>query len=282
MSTTFELYLAGAGERYLEQAARAARDELVRLEEVLSRFVPHSDIAQINRLKPGEYLRVSAETAECLQLASELSIQTGGAFDIAFRSRRGPGRVGAGVPPLVFDPVEHAVGVQMAGLVLDLGGLGKGYAIDRIIALLGRWKVPSALVHGGQSTVYALGRAPEGGEWKVGLRAPDRPARSFGTLTLSDCAVSGSGQSPAAEHIFDPRTARPASGVRAAWAVAGTAAVADALSTAFMVMNAEEVARFCGRRPDASAILWPAGADESGVRRFGPRAAFTPIGRVGT
>lgn len=258
MACTFELYLVGVDARYARQAAEAAFDELDRLEQLLSRFIPHSDIGRVNTLQPGAAIRVSPETIECLQLAAELHRQTGGAFDIAFRSQP---RVGPDGPsPLVFDPTQSAIGVQRTGVVLDLGALGKGYAVDRVVALLREWKIPAALVHGGQSTVYALGRPPTGDAWRLTLRPPDERGEALGVLALTDEALSGSGQRLHGGHIRDPRTGAPATAHSATWAVAPSAAVSDALSTAFMLLAPAEVAALCGRQRDVSGILLPATA----------------------
>ncbi|MCK4342918.1 MAG: FAD:protein FMN transferase [Phycisphaerae bacterium] len=257
MACTFGLGLVVDDERFARQVARAAFDELDRLEQLLSRFIPHSDIARINGLAPGQSVRVEPDTVECLRLAAQLQADTGGAFDIAFRSRREtPSDATAEtVPPLVFDPTNHSVGVQMAGVVLDLGGLGKGYALDRIADLLREWGIFTALVHSGESTVSALGRPAEGAGWRVGLRNPEQHSETLDTLELSDYALSGSGQLLHGDHIIDPRGERPAAATAAAWALAPTAVVADALSTAFMVMSVQEVEQYCGRQADVSAIL---------------------------
>jgi len=255
MACTFELYLVGVGARYARQAAEAAFEEVDRLEQLLSRFIPHSDIGQINALQPGSAIRVSPETIECLQLAAEVHQQTGGAFDIAFRSQP---RIGPDGPsPLIFDPTQSAIGVQRTGVVLDLGAIGKGYAVDRVAALLREWKIPAALVHSGQSTVYALGRPPTGDAWRLTLRSPDEQGDALGTLALTDEALSGSGQRLHGGHIRDPRTGAPATAYSATWAVASSAAVSDALSTAFMLLTPAEVATVCGRQRDVSGILRP-------------------------
>lgn len=260
MACTFGLHLVSEDARYAQQAARAAFDELDRLEEALSRFIPHSDIARINALTPGQSIRVSIETIECLQLAAQLHTQTNGAFDIAFRSARPDERVPAAESaprPLVFDPVSHAVGVQVPGVVLDLGGLGKGYALDRMGAVLREWSITAAMLHSGQSAVSALGRPPGRAGWRVGLRHPGQQSEILATLDLCDRALSGSGQRLHGRHIIDPRTGHPAGTTRGAWALAATAAVADALSTALMVMSRGEVQALCEQRPDVSAILGP-------------------------
>lgn len=251
MGCSFGLELVMDDERWARHAARAAFDELDRLEQLLSRFIPHSDIARINRLAPGTALRVAPETVECLQLAAALHAATGGAFDVAYRSRP----TEAGIPPLVFDPQVHAVGVQVAGVELDLGGLGKGYALDRVAALLREWGVAAACIHAGQSTVAALGQPAGAAGWRVALRDPDDAERTVATLSLVDQALAGSGQRLHGAHIVDSRTGQPVAAGRAAWAVAPNGAQADALSTAFMVMTEAEIAAYCERHTDVAALV---------------------------
>ena len=267
MACTFGLTIVSPDARYARQAAQAAFDELGRLEGLLSRFVPHSDISRINALSPGQSARVSTETVECLQLASHLHATTHGAFDIAFRSAR-EADTPAGPPPLVFDPRHHAIGVQVAGVQLDLGGLGKGYALDRMVALLREWQITAALAHSGQSTVYALGHPPDLPAWHIGLRNPEEQDKTLDTLTLVDRALAGSGQRLHGQHIIDPRTSRPATSQSAAWALAPTAALADGLSTAFLVLTPPEVDELCGQHPDVSAILRPRTHQDPGVVCF--------------
>lgn len=247
MACTFGVCIATDDAKYARQAAEAAFDEIDRLEQILSRFIPTSEVAEINALRPGESARVGVETIECLQLAARLHAETSGVFNIAFRG------ASRGSPPLVLDPTTRAVGPLVAGVELDLGGLGKGYAVDRVVSLLGEWGISSAAIHSGQSTVFVLGSPG----WRLGLRHPADVSQTIATLTLGDRALSGSGQHLHGRHIVDPRTGRAATAGRAAWAIADSAAEADALSTAFMIMSEAEIAGFCGRRKDVTAILVP-------------------------
>ena len=256
MACTFELQLWGSEKRYCQQAAWAAFDEVDRLEQLLSRFIPYSDIGRINSAQPGQSVPISPETAECLQVAAEVSTATEGAFDIAFRSRavwraanRQPG------PVLAFDPNAHAVYTLTPGVDLNLGAIGKGYAVDRAVAVLREWNITAGLASSGQSTVLTFGRPPEGDAWSLKLRDPQCHETTIGTVALDAGALSGSGQLLHGEHIVDPRTGRPVALGHAAWSIAPTAVVADALSTAFMLMSADEIAALCVRMTGVSAIL---------------------------
>lgn len=266
MACTFGLSVLHAERRYAEQVAQAAFDELVRLEQLLSRFVLNSDIAQLNRLTPGQAIRVSPETLACLQLAAEMYAATEGAFDIAYRSRRQAATVPMG--QLVFDPAAHAVGVTGGRVDLDLGAVGKGYAVDRLVALLREWHVDAALVDSGQSTVYAVGQPPDAVTWTVSLRDPRDQQTVLREVTLHGAALSGSGQALHNGHIIDPRTGVSAAAAIGAWAIAPTAALSDALSTALMILPLDQAAQLCARLPGTRAYLLA--ADETTLRVIDP------------
>jgi len=258
MATTFGLTLAGVNRTYARQAAQAAFAEIDRLELLFSRFVETSEVSQIRALPPGEPLTVSLEISDCLQLAARIFVETGGAFDIAYRTREGAAPAVDAEPLLFYDPDAHAVGVRRAGVELDLGGIGKGYAVDRVVALLrDDWQIRSAMVHGGASTVFALGAPPVADHWEVGLRRPDADSEAppWRAVLLKDVALSGSGQLLHGRHIVDPRHGTPVDASVAAWALAPTAAESDALSTAFMVLEPEAVRAYCEQHPGVGAIL---------------------------
>jgi thiamine biosynthesis lipoprotein len=266
MACTFEVLLAEAEAEYAEQAARATFAGVDRLEQELSRFVPHSDVARINVLKPGQTARVGIEVIECLQLSAQLYEQTGGAFDITFATRatRPPDE-----PQLEFDPRSHSVGVRAEGVQVDLGGIGKGYAVDQMVAILREWSISTAMVHCGQSTVFTLGRPADAEGWSVAIRNPVKHDEELGRVQLTNAALSGSGRELHGEHIIDPRTSRAVSDKHGAWALAPSAALSDALSTAFMVMSPDEVAEYCRRHADTSALLVVAGGERPEMLSLG-------------
>lgn len=266
MACTFDVLLAEAEAGYAEQVARAAFAEIDRLEQELSRFVPHSDVARINALRPGQTARVGIEVIECLKLAAQLSERTGGAFDITFANRATRPR---DEPRLEFDLRGRYVGVRAEGVQVDLGGVGKGYAVDQMVAILREWSISTAMVHCGQSTVFGLGCPASKKGWSVAIRNPVRHDEVLGSVRIANAALSGSGRELHGEHIIDPRTGRAVSDKLGAWALAPSAALSDALSTAFMVMSPDEVAEYCRRHPDTSALLVMAGGETAEMLSFG-------------
>jgi len=128
------------------------------------------------------------------------------------------------------------------------------------------------LIHGGYSSVLALGRPPETKGWPVKLSSPGNRKQTLARLHLQDRAVSGSGLQDG-RRIIDPRTAQPVEGKRDAWACAGNAATADALSTAFMVMSPGQVKHYCLHHLDTLAMIVTKGGEtetqKDKILRFG-------------
>lgn len=263
MATAFSITAEGRDEDELRRAAAAAFREVDHIETILSRFDPGSDVGRIRRLRPGDSLRIGVETVECLRTAEEVGRETGGAFDISFRSavrlEWNVAASGGGFEIRVL-PVPEAVsggGPAPATLDIDLGGIGKGYALEKAAAVLADWGVERALLDAGTSTVLAVGPGPgcDPRGWPAGVGGPWTGAGLPRRVLLRDTALSGSGTEVKGGHIIDPRTGRPAAGHVAAWAAHRSAAAADALSTAFLVMTTAEVEAFCARRPDVWALV---------------------------
>jgi thiamine biosynthesis lipoprotein len=264
MACVWGVGIVGADAKQAEQAARAAFAEIERLEGELSRFVATSDVARINALRAEQAVRVGVDVFDCLELALRVNRETAGAFDVTADS--------AGARPagrIELDRTAMAVRMLADGTVVDLGAIGKGYALDQAAALLRDWGVGAALLHCGQSTVYALGSPPGQPGWTVGVRDPRQPAAVLGQVRLRDAALSGSGRRLHGAHIVDPRTGCPATGADGAWALAPSAALADALSTAFMVLSAAEVSQYCARYAQVAGLVLPAGGGEQRCEHFG-------------
>lgn len=264
MGTIFEVLISGQEITYAVQASQAVFGEIDRLEALFSRFNPTSEVGQINRLRADESLRISLDAFECLRIAERIQRETAGAFDINFRRTRGSSErpefeLTAADSGFRVELRQDFLGRSPAGLDLDLGAIGKGYALDRAASILADWSVERFLIHGGTSTALAAGDAPglnqgENG-WPVGVggtwELPDVPKR----VLLNGRTLSGSGTEVKGRHIRDPRTGRPAEGHLAAWVSHSSAAVSDALSTAFMSMSTKEARRYCEKHSEVGALL---------------------------
>lgn len=272
MATTYEIYIRHEKADYAEGAAHEAFKELDRLEEELSRFITNSDISRINNLKALESVRVGLPAFECIQESQRIYRETDGAFDITIgplyqcwldkekhlknpsRTELNQARYRTGMTLVKLDEQEHTVRVLRDRLHLDLGGVGKGYAVDQIATLLKEWEIDTALIHGGRSSVLAL-EAPEGvAGWPITLSTGGRRTGTLAKVSLCNQALSGSGLQKG-QHILDPRKGEPVQGKAGAWSIAPSAATTDALSTAFMIMQPEEVEAYCRRRTETRALL---------------------------
>jgi thiamine biosynthesis lipoprotein len=275
MNTVFEVFAEHLDQRYAAQAAQAAFDLVDRLESELSRFRPNSDVSRVNHLAAGESTRVGAAALECLTIARHLYDLTAGAFDIS---------IGSGLPSLEVDADEFLVRANSEGVQVDLGGIGKGYAVDLVAELLEEWGLQRAFVHGGFSSVLAL-EAPAGRDgWPLTLSDPAQPSRVMVRLSMRQTALSASGVRKG-DHIVDPRTGEPVRGRVAAWvalprpadaradhdARLAPAAVADALTTAFMMLSVDEIEAVCAAAPGLEAWIMPEAEKpgEAELRHFG-------------
>ena len=290
MATTYEIIMVEEDGEYARQAAAAAFKEVDRLEGELSRFIENSDIARVNNLEANEPLRLGLDAFECLELGCKLYDQTNGAFDITIGSLfscwrdedgnpRTPSqqeleiaREHTGAHLLQLDELEHTVQLSISPVQVDLGGIGKGYAVDKVAELLREWSIEIVLISGGYSSVLALDGPTQTKGWPLTISNPENHKQILTYLHLEGRAISGSGLQKG-QHIIDPRTVQPVKGRLAAWASASDAATADALSTAFMIMSPDEIERYCQSHPDVLALIMLEGEEKEKqkekVLRFG-------------
>ncbi len=271
MATTFEVLIVHEDERYARQAALAAFNEADRLESELSRFIENSDVSRINNLPANQPLTLGLDAFECLKLSSEIYAQTNGAFDITIGSllscwhneqgvertpsseQLNPARQHTGTGLFQLDEEEHTIRLLASPMRIDLGGIGKGYAVDRMAELLREWSIDTALISGGYSSVLALEAPPGTKGWSLTLSNPVDRKQILARPYLRNRALGGSGLQKG-WHIIDPRTAQPVDGKLAAWSSASDAATADALSTAFMIMSPDEIKEYCSHHPGTMAM----------------------------
>jgi thiamine biosynthesis lipoprotein ApbE/Na+-translocating ferredoxin:NAD+ oxidoreductase RnfG subunit len=213
------------------RALEAAFSEVARLERLLSRFLADSELSRVNRLAASGPVAADPELIALLQQSLIYSHLTDGAFDVAARpSQRG------GYRHLHVDTAHATIAFGTPHLQIDLGAIGKGYAIDQAVAVLKRHGIVAALVSFG-STTYGLGSPPGRDHWRTAIRHPAGRDRAVDVIPLRDRALSTSGNYEQGGHIIDPRSGAPAAGAASASVLAPTATASDALSTAAFVLG---------------------------------------------
>ncbi len=262
MATSFEVIIAqeDIDADYASRAAENVFKEIDRLEDELSRFRTGSDVWRLNQLTSGQSLPVSLATWDCLSLAKTVWQETSGAFDITigplmqlWRSDDGSLRIpdpeklvlarqSIGTQHFQLDEAELRVTVHADHMVFDLGAVGKGYALDQSAEILESWSITRAFLNAGDSSLLALSPPPGREAWDITL------AEGTQSLSLRDRALSGSGFQVQGAHLMDPRSLQPIP-VQAhrSYALAPSAALSDALSTAFMILSPEETRLLCQR-----------------------------------
>ncbi len=268
MATYFEILLVEPDVSYARQASQAAFERLDELERELSRFIEGSDIHRINNSQPGTDIPISLDTYTCLEECIEIAGSTEGAFDItigALQKQIAEGQIenfdesleaaleNTGSTWLELDRKQCRVH-RNKPLLLDLGGYGKGYAVDAMAAILEDWELNCALIHGGHSSVRALDPPPGQSGWPVAIKSPNTQIVPHKSLDLANIAWGASGLNEI-PHIIHPHTGQPVTDKTAVWCRTSRAATADALSTAFMVMSVDDIERYCRLHNDIEAIL---------------------------
>jgi thiamine biosynthesis lipoprotein len=294
MGSYFEVRLPAGTPGAVDLACRA----LDLIEELEAQLTVYRDDSEVSRLNATAHLGpVSVEPGlfGLLDLAVALSLETDGAYDVssgalskAWGFVRGPKRVPdsaaladararTGWRHLRLDPQAHTVAYDREGVLINLGSIGKGYAIDRAVdRIRAHWWPTSALVHGGRSSLFALGSPPGqlGGRWEIALRNPFQPEAPLGMLRLRNRGLGTSGAAfqqfevngRVYGHIIDPRVGEPALGPASVTVLAPTAALADALSTAFYLLGPEEAGAYVAKHPEVGVVTVMAGPDERNPR----------------
>lgn len=278
--------IMNAGEHEAIWSASGALDLVTELEEQLSVYRADSEVTHLNATAHASPQPVEPRLFALLQLAQELAAQTDGAFDLTtdplirlWRECRAAVRVPSedevnacladvGMRFVDLAPTAGTLALARAGTSINLGAIGKGYALDRIVEFL---RGPAGtgnedyLLHGGQSSLIAQGKHTGCSGWPVGIGNPLFTDRRLGTIVLRNQAMSTSGSNiqyyrvgdRRYGHILDPRTGWPVDGTLSVTTIAETAARADALSTAFYVMGPEQIEQYCSAHNDVGAIVIP-------------------------
>jgi len=262
MATRFEIALHGAPEATLRAGAEEALAEVTRLEAALGLYRPTSEISHINARAAREPVPISPEVFNLLERCQELNAQTKGAFDITVASLmkcwRFMNDTGAipteeaiaqalectGSHQLQLNPINTTVHLAREGVMLDLGSVGKGYALEQAAAQLQENEFDNFLIHGGTSTVCAAGIQADGAPWRIAIKHPDEGEPPLHLIDLHNESLSVSGiggksfideEGTEQGHVIDPRTGRPTQCARVAAVVCNSATESDAWATALLV-----------------------------------------------
>ena len=285
MGTTYGIQLYGTGRGDLPLVAERAFDEVDRIDRLMSVYKRNSSVSFINRRAGREPVLVEPELFDFLQRCLAFSRQSQGAFDVTVQPLMkvwgffgGPGRLPSerelrnalqtvGYRKLSLDPGRRTVQFLREGMALDLGGIAKGYAVDRVVSLLREYRIESALVSAGGSTVFGLGTPPGKTAWRVRVRdpvSPRDPQKSALAVSLENQCLSISGsyensfvrEGVTYSHIMDPRTGRPVQGLLSVAVVAGSGMEGDALDNALFVMGPEKARSYLKRYPQVQAYYF--------------------------
>jgi thiamine biosynthesis lipoprotein len=254
MNTTFTLRICEPDKAVAHGMARECFEQLDFLESRLSRFIDDSDVSRINRMQAGQTLYLNELTHQCLLAALDAYARTGGLFDITLGSRiehrksadSGP------VPPLTgqltIHPDAPAVTCGAPGREIDLGGIGKGFALDQLRLLLLDWGAEGGLLTAGASSMLAFG--PQA--WPVELTGDIDSER----IVLSNQSLSASGTAIQGSHIIHPggETAMPAEPCRRVWVTAPTATLAEIWSTSLMLLEPGDIPDFIAGEQTLSTV----------------------------
>ena len=260
-----------------DSAIDAVMAEMRRIDELMSHYKPESQLSQINARAAQEPVQVDPELFDLIKLSTHFSEITEGAFDITYASvghlydyphhvKPTEAQIKAALPGvnwrnLLLNAEHHTVRFEHQGMRIDLGGIGKGYAVDRGIAILQARGVQHALVTaGGDSRIMGdrMGRP-----WMIGIRNPDDKQKVVIRIPLTDSAMSTSGDyerffdegGVRYHHIIDPRTGHSASKVRSATIIGPTATETDGMSKTAFVLGPEKALEIINRMPQYDAIF---------------------------
>ena len=263
MGTTVSIGAFGESRDHILHATSRAFSDLTRLERLFSVFIPSSDISRINRRGARDPVMVDPLTADLLRVAKTYHRRTDGAFDVTvermmqwwgFREEAPEvERQEVDLPPVGLVGDEHlhvtednTVWLGKSGVGVDTGGIGVGYAVDRMAAILGQEGINSAFInHSGD--VYGVGHPEDSGGWETVIPHPEEHGGELRSITIRDEALSTSTNSAQRRrrenktvgHILDPRTGKNPERVVSITVVAPTSLMADALSTAAFVRGVE-------------------------------------------
>lgn len=263
MNTWWQIRISGENPAYCAQASQAAFLVTDRIESLMSRFRDDSEISALAKLPPGGRQPLSSSVFDCLALAAKFHEMTHGSFDVCASKHD----VSCDLPRWHLDYSTREFVAEVAPCKLDLGAIAKGFALDRMAEELALWGISKFLLMSSGSSILA-GDPPEGEKgWAVTLGEGEH-ARM---ISFSRLALGTSGFALQPGHIIDPKTGLPSNRYLRTWALATSAAQADALSTAWMNMDSDQIEAFCADSGKVAAcLLFESGKEMhmSGLSKF--------------
>lgn len=235
MATRFDVILRGDDEQHLEAVAVAICEEIQRLDAQLSRFDQRSEIARLNREAIAKFVRVDRELFALLERCERAREVTNGYFDVTQCAA------------LRLEAATNAVHLANPEAAIDLGAIGKGYALDCGREILLRYGVTSGLLQGGTSSILAVGEDA----WPIAVRHPLQPERLVAQLTLTHRGFSCSAVrhvEQAQSDVLNPHTGATIVGNDACYILAASATEAEIYSTALLAMGRDAATSFSGKQ----------------------------------
>lgn len=282
MACEYAIELYGSDAGAFPRIVGEAFDEVDRIDRLMSNYKSDSPLSRINREAARHPVAVDPELFDFIAESMRYLHDSDGAFDItvgplmkAWGFFHGDGRVPSGEElaaarrhvggaHVILNATTRTIAFDEPGVELDLGGIAKGYAVDRVVAMLKRRGIATALISAGGSTIYGLGAPPGRDAWDVTIQDPIDTRKFALVVRLKDRAVSVAGSSEKSfeadgltySHIMDPRTGKPAQGVLSVAVLASTGTAGDALDDAFFVLGPERSREYLNRLRDTEALFF--------------------------
>ena len=282
MACVYAIEAYGSDKEALPRAVEGALDEVDRVDRLMSHYKAESPLSRVNREAARHPVAVEPELFDFIADAMRYNRDSDGAFDItvgplmkAWGFFRGDGRMPSteelaaarrhvGARHVILNDTAKSIGFDDSGVELDLGGIAKGYAVDRVVRLLRERRISAAFISAGGSTIYALGSPPGRDGWDVMIQDPIDPQKIARTVRLKDRALSVAGSSEKSfesggvrySHIMDPRTGRPVQGMLSVAVLADTGTDGDALDDAFFVLGPERSREYLKRLPGTEVFFF--------------------------
>ena len=282
MACAYAIEVYGPDAGSLPRVVEEAFDEVDRIDRLMSHYKANSPLSRLNRAAGLNPVKVEPELFDFISEAMQYTHDSDGAFDItvgplmkAWGFFRGEGRMPTdgevaaarrhvGAAHVILDSAAKSIRFDEPGVELDLGGIAKGYAVDRVVALLRSRRIHAALISAGGSTIYGIGVPPERDGWEIGVQDPIDPRKIARGVSLKNRALSVAGSSEKSfevngvrySHIMDPRTGRPAQGLLSVVVLTDTGTAGDALDDALFVLGPKDSQKLLRGLPGTEAFFF--------------------------